>query len=89
VKKIDQTLIGNDPLVSAVFAAVSEYEGDPLEKLKAVVRAGKIAEAFMCGSTTAFKAVELTFGEFVNPVSPLEPEFAGYSHGETRLQPSE
>jgi hypothetical protein len=46
-------LIENDKLVSAVLLAVSAQDAEPSEKLKAVIRAGKIAEAFSCGGEAA------------------------------------
>ena len=42
-------LIENDPLVKAVFESVKNYAAEPTEKLRAVVRAGKIAEAYLSG----------------------------------------
>ena len=64
-----KSLIDNDPLVSAVFEAVKQQDAEPGEKLKAVIRAGKIAEAFSCGGT-AFESVVTTF-------SKLAPSEAG------------
>jgi hypothetical protein len=56
-------LISNDPIVAAVFESVVSVEGLPEEKLKAIIRAGKIAEAFICGSTTAFNSVVQVLGK--------------------------
>jgi uncharacterized Ntn-hydrolase superfamily protein len=55
-------LIDNDPLVAAIFAAVTHRGGKPIEKLRAVIRAGKIAEAYTCGGM-ASDAFMATFGE--------------------------
>jgi hypothetical protein len=41
------TLAGDRAMVSAVFGAVATFAKSPKEKLKAVIRAGKIAEAFL------------------------------------------
>jgi hypothetical protein len=57
---MQNNLIENDPLVKAIFASIQECEGEPIEKLRAVIRAGKVAEAFTCGGT-ALNAVEETF----------------------------
>jgi hypothetical protein len=53
-------LISNDKLVSSIFAAVTNHKGEPKEKLEAVIRAGKIAEAFAV-SWNASEAVNETF----------------------------
>lgn len=50
-------LISNDPLVTAIFEAVVKAEAESEEKLKAVIRAGKIAEAYQSGGT-AFTVAE-------------------------------
>jgi hypothetical protein len=44
------TLAGDRAMVSAVFGAVATFAKSPKEKLKAVIRAGKIAEAFLSGA---------------------------------------
>jgi hypothetical protein len=41
------TLTGDSAMVSAVFGAVATFATSPKEKLKAVICAGKIAEAFL------------------------------------------
>ena len=38
--------------MSAIFGAVANFAGSPEEKLKAVIRAGTIAEAFFLGQAT-------------------------------------
>jgi hypothetical protein len=42
-----KNLIENDPLVSAIFTAVTNAEGTPQQKIQAVRRAGQIAEAYL------------------------------------------
>lgn len=66
-------LISNDSLVQAIFDAVAAKEATPLEKLKAVIRAGKIAEAYQCGGT-AFNVAEETLAgndHLVMEASPM------------------
>jgi uncharacterized Ntn-hydrolase superfamily protein len=58
-------LIDNDPLVSAIFAAVTQGEGKPIEKLRAVIRAGKIAEAYT--DNYGFDSVVATVGGVSSP----------------------
>ena len=59
-------------LVSAIFGAVAAFPKPAEEKLKAVIRAGKIAEAFLACANTA------------NTESPsLEPEPDAASPGRT------
>jgi len=45
-------LIANDSLVSSIFAAIADADANPLEKLWAIARAGKIAEAYLPPHTT-------------------------------------
>jgi len=40
----------NRSMISAIFAAVAEFAEPAEEKLKAVIHAGKIAEAFLAGA---------------------------------------
>ena len=54
-------LIQNDVLVSAIFEAVSIAEAQPEEKIKAVIRAGKIAETYLSGGA-ALDVINTTFG---------------------------
>jgi hypothetical protein len=67
-------LISNDELVRTIFDAVTKVEGaTSLEKLKAVIRAGKIAEAYQCGGT-AFNVAEETLAgadHLVMEASPM------------------
>jgi hypothetical protein len=42
----------NLTMVSAIFGAVADFAKPAEEKLKAVVRAGEIAEAFLAGANT-------------------------------------
>jgi hypothetical protein len=44
------TPAGNGAMVSAIFGAVANFGNSPKEKLEAVIRAGKIAEAFLSGT---------------------------------------
>jgi hypothetical protein len=40
----------NSTMVSAIFGAVADFAEPAEEKLKAVIRAGQIAEAFLAGA---------------------------------------
>ncbi len=71
-------LIDNDPLVSSIFAAAYNVEGniDATERLRAVVRAGQIADAYLGvqpwtaqRSRTAGDVVEKTFAKAATPPS--------------------
>jgi len=48
-----KNLIDNDPLVSAIFEAIAKQDGEPTEKTRAIVRAGKIIDAYLCGGVAA------------------------------------
>lgn len=72
-------LIDNDPMVAAVFAAVANIPSEPYEKMRAVARAGKIAEAYFGPNLTqeTRRVMSSTFeAEVANPASPSEPQFA-------------
>jgi hypothetical protein len=55
-------LISGDRLVQAIFDAIKNIPESPHEKIMAVVRAGKIAEAYQCGGT-AHKVVMESLSE--------------------------
>ncbi len=40
-------LISHDPIVSVIFDAVARINANHLEKLQGIIRAGKIAEAYL------------------------------------------
>ena len=63
-------LIANDLLVSAIFAAVNAVPAEPLDRLLAVLRAGRIAESYAHGGVTAI--IDATFGKPTS-ISPSEP----------------
>jgi hypothetical protein len=42
--------VENSTMVSAIFGAVADFAEPAEEKLKAVIRAGQIAEAFLAGA---------------------------------------
>jgi hypothetical protein len=44
-------MVDNDAMVTAIFRAVADFAELPEEKLKAIIRAGKIAGAFCCPAT--------------------------------------
>jgi hypothetical protein len=44
------TLAEDRAMVSAIFGAVANFANSPEEKLKAIIRAGKIAKAFLSGA---------------------------------------
>jgi hypothetical protein len=44
---MQENLISNDPLVSAIFEAVNSVPAEPLERIMAVQRAGHIAAAYI------------------------------------------
>ena len=54
-------LISNDPLVAAIFAAVNAVPAEPLDRLLAVLRAGRIAEAYAHGGVALI--IDATFGK--------------------------
>jgi hypothetical protein len=43
-------LADNSTMVSAIFGAVADFAEPAEEKLKAIIRAGQIAEAFLAGA---------------------------------------
>jgi hypothetical protein len=65
-------LISNDPLVSAIFNAVDGVPSQATEKLRAISRAGKIAEAYLAPNLTdmARETVLATFKDSAS--SPSE-----------------
>jgi hypothetical protein len=76
-------LIANDPLVEAIFSAVAEIPSDPFEKLWAISRAGKIAEAYLPPHNTkdSRQSVLATYGtQSRDSASPSESQFVGCSH---------
>ncbi len=58
----EQNLISSDPMVAGIFRAVRAENGEPIEKLKAVIRGGKIAEAYSSGGL-AYETVCEALGE--------------------------
>jgi len=67
-------LISNDPLVSVIFNAIAREQSEPYEKLRAIYRAGMIAEAYLGQniSPAARQVVSVTFNEAVFQSSPSE-----------------
>lgn len=65
-----ESFIPQDPMVSAVFGALRQCSGATDEKLKAVIRAGKIAEAFSCGGA-ARNIVGSVFEDTATSHAPL------------------
>jgi len=65
MQQLKANLISNDPLVSAIFDAVAGISSEPNEKLKAISRAGQIAEAYLGSNTTSLSRdiVARTFSE--------------------------
>lgn len=51
VRNHHETPCGQRSWVSAIFGVVANFAGSPEEKLKAVIRAGTIAEAFLSGTS--------------------------------------
>ena len=58
-----QNIVSNDPLVSAIFEAVASIPGEPFEKMRAIRRAGMIANAYIGENCTphARETVKRTF----------------------------
>jgi hypothetical protein len=54
-------LLDNDPLVSKIMEAISNVDGEAEEKLKALIRAGKIAEVYSPGDSSNWEAFKKTF----------------------------
>lgn len=55
-------IIENDPLVAAIMEHAAKLEGKPEAKFKALIRAGKIAEAYGTGYNENWESVHVTFG---------------------------
>jgi hypothetical protein len=78
------SLLANDPLVSAIFSAVADVPSEPFEKLRAISRAGKIAETYLppFNNNDSRRVVLATFpeGGLNCSASPSEPQHARSSH---------
>jgi len=53
----------NSTMVSAIFGAVADFAEPAEEKLKAVIRAGQIAEAFLAGANARHRRLRGTMKE--------------------------
>ena len=76
-------IITNDPLVSAIFSAVAKVPSEPFEKLRAISRAGKIAEAYLppFNNDDSRQVVLSTFpNQPSRSASPSEQQYAHSSH---------
>lgn len=80
-------LISNDPLVSAVFDAVVRTTAAPFEKLHAISRAGRIAEAYLgqniTSATREIIAQTLEGSSGLSPFFPSEPQLADSFQSQT------
>lgn len=56
----DGNLLEQYQLVLAIFSAVQKQQGEPAAKLQAIIRAGKIAEAYS-GGGAAWDVVQTVF----------------------------
>jgi hypothetical protein len=72
-------LISNDPLVAAIFSALAKIPSDPFDKLRAITRAGKIAEAYLPPNHTKDSGQSVIKALGIEPQDcsvPSEPQFA-------------